>query len=70
MTDRNYDKRVARSLVDIAERELGKRPKIDLALRLVQKHRADPGRPKKREEYAAWLFEKERRILRCVPSAT
>lgn len=64
MTDKNYDKRVARSLQDIAARELRRRPTFELAMRLVQKHRADPARPKKREEYAAWLFEKEKRTLR------
>ena len=64
MAGEKYVKRVAQSVCEIAQAELGARPPLTRVLAIVREHLADDGRPGKREEFAAWLFEREREALR------
>jgi hypothetical protein len=64
VTDKRYEKRVARAVQEMAEQELGSRPPYPRVLAIVRQHYADPSRPGKREEFAAWVFEQEREALR------
>jgi hypothetical protein len=64
MTDKNYEKRVARSVVEMAEAEFGQGPPYTRALAIVRQSLVQAERPKKREEFAAWVFENNREALR------
>jgi hypothetical protein len=64
VADSKYDKRVTRAVMDMAEQELGGRPPYPRVLAIVRGYMDAPGRPHKREEFAAWVFEREREALR------
>jgi hypothetical protein len=64
MPGEKYVKRVAQSVCDMAQAELGSRPPLTRVLAIVREHLGDDGRPGKREEFAAWLFDREREALK------
>ena len=64
MTDKHYAKRVAQSVVEMAAQEFGEAPPIERVMAIVEGHLGTDARPKKREEFAAWIFENDREALR------
>ena len=64
MTDPHYAKRVAQSLREMVVEEFGSAPPIERVMAIVEGHLDTDERPKKREEFAAWIFENDREALK------